>query len=71
LVVNFAFEVMGVRRLDARGCVENGRGTGALRTVCAVREAILHQSFERRGERLDQGLWTILREDRTSPFTSY
>jgi ribosomal-protein-alanine N-acetyltransferase len=63
LVVDFAFEAMGVRRLEARACVVNGRGTGALRKVGAVREAILHQSFERFGERLDQGLWTILRED--------
>jgi hypothetical protein len=28
-----------------------------------VREAVLHRSFERHGERLDQGLWTLVRED--------
>ena len=26
-------------------------------------EAVLHQSFERHGERFDQVLWTILRDD--------
>jgi RimJ/RimL family protein N-acetyltransferase len=62
LVVRFAFEVMGVQRLEARACVANGRGTGALRKVGALCEGILHQSFERHGERLDQGLWTIQRD---------
>jgi len=62
-VVDFAFGQMGLRRLEARACVANGRGSGALRKVGARREAVLHQSFERYGERLDQGLWTILRED--------
>jgi RimJ/RimL family protein N-acetyltransferase len=63
LVVDFAFTAMGVRRLEARACVENGRGTGALRKVGAVQEGILRQSFERHGTRLDQALWTILRDD--------
>jgi len=62
-VVDFAFGQMGIRRLEARACVANERGAGALRKVGAVCEAVLHQSFEREGERLDQGLWTILRED--------
>jgi RimJ/RimL family protein N-acetyltransferase len=62
-VVDFAFVQMGMRRLEARACVANGRGSGALRKVGAVCEAVLHKSFERRGERLDQGLWTILRDD--------
>ena len=45
----------GHAELEARACVANGRGNGALRKVGAVCEAVLHQSFERRGERLDQG----------------
>lgn len=63
LAVDFAFGPMGLRRLEARACVANERGTAALRKLGAVREAVLHQSFERRGERLDQGLWTISRGD--------
>jgi RimJ/RimL family protein N-acetyltransferase len=63
MAVNFAFGPMGLRRLEARACVANERGTAALRKMGAVHEAVLHQSFERRGERLDQGLWTISRGD--------
>ena len=62
-VIEFAFAQMGLRRLEARACVANVRGTGALRKLGAVCEAVLHQSFERDGQYLDQGLWTILRED--------
>jgi ribosomal-protein-alanine N-acetyltransferase len=62
-VIAFAFGAMGLRRLEARACVVNGRGTGALRKVGAIREAVLHQSFGRRGEQLDQGLWAIRRDD--------
>ena len=62
-IIDFTFQSMGMRRLEARACVANGRGSGALRKVGAVCEAVLHQSFERGNERLDQGLWTILRED--------
>ena len=62
-IIDFTFQSMGMRRLEARACVANERGTGALRKVGAVCEAVLYHSFERGNERLDQGLWTILRED--------
>jgi RimJ/RimL family protein N-acetyltransferase len=62
-VVDFAFDVMGVHRLEARAAVPNGRGNGALMKLGAVREAVLRQSFERHGERLDQHLWGIARDD--------
>jgi RimJ/RimL family protein N-acetyltransferase len=62
-VVDIAFTGMGIERLEARAALPNGRGNGALRKVGAVREAVLHQSFERHGERLDQALWAILRKD--------
>jgi len=62
-VLDFAFEHMGVQRLEARACVANARGSGALRKVGAVREKVLPGSFERHGERLDQALWTIGRDD--------
>jgi RimJ/RimL family protein N-acetyltransferase len=63
LMVNFAFDVVGVRRLEARAAVKNGRGNGALRKMGAVQEGLLRKSFEKNGEYLDQALWTILRED--------
>ena len=58
-VTEFAFREMGIQRLEAKTCVANGRGTAALRKLGAVREAVLRESFERHGERLDQGLWSL------------
>jgi len=63
MVVNFAFDVVGTHRLEARAAVANGRGNGALRKVGAIQEGILRKSFLRNGEYLDQTLWTILDED--------
>src|SRR5262249_610677 len=63
LVVDYAFEVVGVRRLEARAALKNGRGNGALQKIGAVPEAVLRRSFLRHGEYLDQALWTILAED--------
>ena len=63
LVLKFAFEEVGVHRLEARAVVQNGRGNGALKKIGAVQEGLLRKSFEKNGERLDQALWTILAED--------
>ena len=67
LVIDFAFDVIGVHRLEARAAVENGRGNSALRKVGAVQEGILRRSFLRNGRFLDQALWSILPEDRYRP----
>ncbi|MGH9310092.1 MAG: GNAT family N-acetyltransferase [Vicinamibacterales bacterium] len=61
--IEFAFETVGVTRLEARAAVLNGRGNGALAKVGAVREAVLRKSFLWRGRHIDQALWSILRED--------
>jgi [ribosomal protein S5]-alanine N-acetyltransferase len=58
-VVDFAFETMGLHRLEARASVANGRGNGALAKLGAVREAVLRQSFERHGAWHDQVLWGL------------
>jgi RimJ/RimL family protein N-acetyltransferase len=63
-VVDFAFETLGVHRLEARSAVANGRGNGALRKIGAVPEGLLRGSFLRNGEYLDQMLWSILGSDR-------
>jgi len=63
LVLEFAFDTVGVRRLEARAAVQNGRGNGALRKLGAVPEAVLRQSFLKDGRRLDQVLFTILESD--------
>jgi ribosomal-protein-alanine N-acetyltransferase len=63
LVVDFAFATLGLRRLEARAVVENGRGNGALRKIGAVPERVLRQAFDRKGTIYDQTLWTIHRDD--------
>jgi RimJ/RimL family protein N-acetyltransferase len=63
LLVDFAFEVLGVHRLEARAALKNARGNGALRKLGAVQEGVLRRSFLRNGEYLDQALWTILRDE--------
>jgi RimJ/RimL family protein N-acetyltransferase len=63
MVVDFAFDTVGTRRLEARAAVANGRGNGALRKIGALQEGVLRKSFLRNGEYLDQTLWTILDED--------
>ena len=63
LMVHFAFETVGVHRLEARAAVRNGRGNGALRKMGAVQEGVLRKAFLKDGEYLDQVLWTILDED--------
>lgn len=63
MVVDFAVETLGVGRLEARACVANGRGNGALRKLGAVQEGVLRRSFLKNGQYLDQILWAILAED--------
>jgi ribosomal-protein-alanine N-acetyltransferase len=62
-VLTFAFDVVGVHRLEARAAVLNARGNGALRKIGAVQEGILRKSFLRGGKLLDQALWAIIDED--------
>jgi ribosomal-protein-alanine N-acetyltransferase len=62
-VMDFAFRVIGVHRLEARAAVKNARGNGALHKIGAVQEGLLRRSFLRDGEHLDQVLWTILDTD--------
>ena len=64
LMINFAFETVGVHRLEARAAVKNGRGNGALQKIGAVQEGVLRKSFQRNGQYLDQVLYAILDSDR-------
>jgi RimJ/RimL family protein N-acetyltransferase len=63
LVLAFAFDVVGVHRLEARAAVANGRGNGALCKLGALREGILRKSLWCGGRHLDQVLWSILEEE--------
>ena len=62
-ILEFGFDVLNINRLEARAAVRNGRGNGALRKIGAVQEGVLRRSFLRRGEYLDQTLWSILRDE--------
>jgi len=62
-VIDFAFGVVGVHRLEARSIASNARGNGALRKMGAMQEGLLRRSFLRNGRYLDQILWSILKED--------
>lgn len=64
LVLDFAFDVIGVHRLEARAAVRNGRGNGALKKIGALQEGILRRSLLRNGEYHDQVLWAIIDTDR-------
>ena len=62
-VLDFAFDTVGVLRLEARAAVVNGRGNGALRKIGAVQEGVLRRSFLRFGQYHDQVLWSMLAEE--------
>ena len=63
LIVDFAIDVLGTNRLEARAAVANGRGNGALRKIGAVQEGVLRRSFLRNGVYHDQVLWGIVADD--------
>jgi RimJ/RimL family protein N-acetyltransferase len=63
LMLQFAFDMLGVHRLEARAALKNGRGNGALQKLGAVQEGILRKSFLRNGQYLDQALYTIIDSD--------
>ena len=72
-MITFAFEMIGVRRLEARAAAKNDYGNEAsmklgvvneaLITLGTVRGGIFRKEFLRNGEYLDQVLWTLLGED--------
>lgn len=63
LVVDFVFDVLGSRRLEARTLVHHGRRSSALAKIGAVQEAVMRRSIFRDGEYVDQILWAILADD--------
>ena len=63
LVLDFAFESIGVHRLEARAAIRNGRGNRALHKLGAVQECRLRRSFLKNGEYIDQMLYSMLDTD--------
>jgi ribosomal-protein-alanine N-acetyltransferase len=62
-ILEFAFETIGVHRLEARAAIANGRGNGALAKLGAVKEVVLRHSFLRNGQYYDQALWSIVKDE--------
>jgi RimJ/RimL family protein N-acetyltransferase len=62
-VIDFAFDVVGVHRLEARSIASNGRGNAALQKMGALPEGLLRRSFLRDGMYFDQILWSIAKDD--------
>jgi RimJ/RimL family protein N-acetyltransferase len=60
LVCDFAFNAIGVHRIEARAEVDNGRANGALRKLGATQEGRLRGSFVRGDEVVDQYIWSII-----------
>ena len=63
LVLQFAFDTIGVHRMEARAAVKNGRGNGALLKIGAVQECRLRNSFLKNGEYIDQILYAMVDTD--------
>ena len=63
LVLAFAFDTVGVHRLEARCALKNSRGRAALRKMGAVSEEVLLKSFVCQDELTDQALYAIAEDD--------
>jgi RimJ/RimL family protein N-acetyltransferase len=64
LLIDFAFDVVGVHRLEARAAAANARCQAAMQKLGAVREGVLRKSLiTADGARHDQVLWSLLDED--------
>jgi [ribosomal protein S5]-alanine N-acetyltransferase len=58
-VLAFAFDTLGVRRLEARASTGNERGNGALAKIGATKERVLRRSFVKDGQDHDEALWVL------------
>ena len=63
LMLEFAFNQVGVHRLEARCALTNGRGQRALSKIGATAEGILRQGLIAADGAVDQVLWTIVERD--------
>jgi ribosomal-protein-alanine N-acetyltransferase len=63
LILDFAFDVVKVHRIEARAAVDNDRGNAALKKVGATREGTLRHAFVRGEQFIDQSLWAIVASD--------
>jgi ribosomal-protein-alanine N-acetyltransferase len=61
LVYEFAFQIVGVSRIEARTAVENIRGNAALEKAGFRLEGRLRDAFVHEGRYADQNLWALSR----------
>ncbi len=65
VLLDYVFESLGVKRLEARAVADNARANGVLRKLGAVEEGRLRRSFLLGGQYHDDVLWSILDTDWT------
>jgi RimJ/RimL family protein N-acetyltransferase len=63
LVLDFAFRVLRLHRIEARVAIDNLRSRRALEKLGAVCEGTLRQSFRKAGIVADQALYSVLEAD--------
>lgn len=63
LLFDFLFDHVGLRRLEARAAVRNGRANGAARKMGSVPEGVIRQGLSCGGHLFDQLMWSLLAED--------
>jgi len=63
LLLQFAFETVGVQRLEARAMASNARANAVLRRLGSTEEGHLRRSFLLGGEYHDDVLWALLAAD--------
>lgn len=62
-MLEFAFQQLGVQRMEARVPISNRRAAAALRKLGAIREGRLRRSFLLGDECLDDAMWAIVVDD--------
>jgi ribosomal-protein-alanine N-acetyltransferase len=60
LLLEFAFDIVKVHRVESRVAVTNARGSAALKKIGARQEGVLRAAFASDGHYVDQSLWAIL-----------
>lgn len=63
LALNFAFETLHVKRLEARSVDRNNRGNGILRKLGATPEGTLRNGFRSGGSVRNHVMWSLLAEE--------
>jgi RimJ/RimL family protein N-acetyltransferase len=63
LLFAFVFNTLGLRRLELRAAVQNGRANGAARKVGGVPEGVARRALFCGGRYHDQLMWSVLAED--------